>query len=176
MTTKKLLETLENCKFNKKLENSEFNKKEEKIIEKQKIEPINWDEQQKIKDEIFLKSVKTIVIQTIVSIVLIAIPLYVVSAPYGKASFISIPPMLFMTLSWMAGAYWSWNKNIFTFMSVTVGAVPARLALCLAWVWIITTIPDIPIIPFVLAMMFHWILYSIVEICMFFEFSKKMKN
>lgn len=107
------------------------------------------------------------------SIVLIVLPLWVVHPPYGKASLLGIPPMLIGAFSWMAGAWWAWNKDQRVLMAVTLGAMPIRLFIGLAWVWIVLTLREIPVIPFVLAMMWYWILFAVPEFAMFLEVSQK---
>ncbi|NUQ62914.1 MAG: hypothetical protein HUU20_10515 [Pirellulales bacterium] len=100
-------------------------------------------------------------------------PLWIAWPPYGKACFLSLPPMLFCTLSWMAGAWWAWDKDQRVLMAVTLGAMPARMLVVLGWAWLVLKIPgpEIPVIAFVLCLMWHWVLFAIPEIAMMMELS-----
>jgi len=107
------------------------------------------------------------------TILLIVVPLWLVNPSYGKACLLGAPPMVVGALSWMAGAWWAWDKDQRVLMAVTVGTVPARLFLGLAWVWVVMTLREVPLIPFVFSMMWYWMLFTVPEFVMLVELSQK---
>lgn len=107
------------------------------------------------------------------TILLIVVPLWLVSPSYGKACLLGAPPMVVGALSWMAGAWWAWDKDQRVLMAATVGTMPARLFLGLAWVWVVTTLREVPLIPFVFSMMWYWMVFAVPEFVMLVELSQK---
>jgi hypothetical protein len=107
------------------------------------------------------------------SVLLIVAPLWLVYPPFGKACLLSIPPMFLCALSWMVGAWWGWNRNEHMLMAVTVGAMPARIVLVLAWTWLVSLIPGMAMMVFVLGMMLHWIVFTAAEMGMLMELTKR---
>lgn len=124
-------------------------------------------------DQVFRKYSLTVGWLLLGSILLIVVPLWLVYPPYGKASLLGAPPMVVGALSWMAGAWWAWDKDQRVLMAVTMGAMPGRLFIGLAWVWVVITIREVPIIPFVFSMMWYWILFAVPEFAMLVELSQK---
>jgi len=104
--------------------------------------------------------------------VLVISPLWLVHPPYGKAFLLSLPPMVLCAVSWMAGAWWAWGRDKYTFMAVTMGATPARLFLGLGWAWLVLSIPEIPFVVFMIGLMWHWLIFTIPELAMVHEFSQ----
>jgi O-antigen/teichoic acid export membrane protein len=121
---------------------------------------------------VYRKYCLLIVILLAAAVLLIISPLWLVHPPYGKAFLLSLPPMLLCALSWMSGAWWAWDKDRFVLLAVTVGAMPARLLLGLAWAWLVLSIPGTPCFAFVLGLMWHWMIFTIPELGMVHELSR----
>jgi|GEM_PF-5844065 len=107
---------------------------------------------------------------------LIVLPLWVAHPPYGKAVFLSLPPMLACALIWIAGVWWAWGKNRSKFLAVTLGATLARLTLGLAWSWMVLSTVDVPRLAFVLGLMWHWLIFTIPEFMMAHELSQQTQD
>lgn len=107
---------------------------------------------------------------------MVVLPLWIVHPPYGKACLLSLPPMILCALSWAAGAWWAWDKGFQVLMAVTLGGMPVRMILVLAWLWIVTTIPGVPIVVFVICMMWHWVLLSVPEFAMMLELGRQSQQ
>jgi hypothetical protein len=73
--------------------------------------------------------------------------------------------------SWMLGAWWAWHRDNYMLMAVTMGAVPVRIFLVLGWVWLVISIPGVPVLAFVLGLMWHWLVFSVPEMGMLYELS-----
>ncbi len=58
-------------------------------------------------------------------------------------------------------------------MAVTMGAMPGRLFIGLAWVWVVFSIREVPLVPFVFSMMWYWMLFAVPEFAMLVELSQK---
>ncbi len=118
---------------------------------------------------VFTKYFRLLGILLLGSLTLVALPLWLVHPPYGKACLLSLPPMVLCALSWMVAAKWAWSKGGPILMAVTVGAIPVRLFLLLGWFWLAMSIPGIAIVVFVLALMWHWLVFSLPEFGMLIE-------
>lgn len=171
MHTKELLETLSNCKFYRNYAKKEFENK----IQTLKKE-INWEQRIMTKNRIFKKYLITICGLFAFIVLFFIIPLLIACPSYGKAAMLGISPMFIMILSWMAGAWWAWDKPRHVFFCVTMGAVPIRLAFCLMWGVIVFTIPDVSQECFFVSMMGFWMLFTTVEIAMIQEMSNKIES
>ena len=107
------------------------------------------------------------------SALLIVLPLWLVSVPYGKACLLSLPPALLCALTWAAGAWWAWDKERHLFVAVTLGASPVRMMLVLGWAWVVLTLVEVPFTVFVVSLMWHWTLFTVTEIAMLLELQPK---
>jgi len=107
------------------------------------------------------------------SVVLLVLPMWLVYPPYGKAILLSWPPTVVCALSWMAGAWWGWDKDRWLLMSITLGAVPFRLAFMLGWVCLVIALPGTAVLAFVLALMWHWVIFAVPEFAMLVELSRE---
>jgi len=171
MTTKDLLETLSNCKCNQRyLAAKRFGEP----LPKPKPIIIDWKERKVTKDKIFKKYIRIAWIIFLFSLVLIVFPLFAVHLSYGKAILASMPPMFLMALSWMVAAWWAWDKDRLIFMALTLGAMPLRMGLGLAWCWFIIMVPSVDIALFVFSAMAYWVMFTSVEIAMVCELSNKL--
>lgn len=124
-------------------------------------------------DQVFRKYSLTVGWLLLGSLLLIVAPLWLVHPPYGKASLLGAPPMVVGALSWMVGVWWAWDKDQRVLMAVTMGAMPGRLFIGLAWVWVVLTIREVPLVPFVFSMMWYWIVFAVPEFAMLVELSQK---
>ncbi len=124
-------------------------------------------------DQVFRRYSLTVGWLLLGSMLLIVVPLWLVHPPYGKACLLGAPPMIIGALSWMAGAWWAWDKDQRVLMAVTMGAMPGRLFIGLAWVWVVLSIRKIPLVPFVFSMMWYWMLFAVPEFAMLVELSQK---
>lgn len=109
------------------------------------------------------------------SVILLVLPLWLVSGAYGRACLLGLPPMIICALSWMAGAWWAWDKDQRVLMAITVGAMPLRILVVLSWVWLVLTIPEVPATPLVLCLMWYWILFAVPEFAMLMELSQRQQ-
>ncbi len=106
------------------------------------------------------------------ALVLVVAPLWIVHPPTGQRMLLSIPCTLLCALSWMAGAWWSWDKERWVFMAVTMGAMPIRLFAMLGWVMLVVSVCDVPLLVFVPFLMWHWLVFSVPEFAMLMELSQ----
>ena len=98
------------------------------------------------------------------SLICVVLPLYVVKPILGKTLLVSIPPMLIFTLSWII-PFWKFRNNNAFLVPVTLGLMPIRIMLCMAYSYmILEALPDINPSYFVGGLMWHWILFAIPEI------------
>jgi hypothetical protein len=173
MTTKELLETLNNCKFCQDYIKATQQKPIEEPIEKE-LPKVNWNERKIMKNRILVKYLKIFGVIVLVSIIFLISPLWLASAPYGKGAMLSIPPMLFMSLTWLLSAWWAWDKDKYLFFCITMGGIPVRLVFGGIWAIIIVKMPGINLEIFVTFLMLFWVIFSIPEIAMLIEFSNKL--
>ena len=98
------------------------------------------------------------------SFLIVVLPLYMIKPILGKTLLASIPPMLIFTLSWMI-PYWRFRNNNAFLVPATLGLMPIRIMLCMAYSYmILEALPDINPSYFVGGLMWHWILFAIPEI------------
>jgi len=170
MTTKELLETLSNCKFHQKYQEA----KNPKPVQEIKKPEINWEERREKKNKLFKKYLTIALYSLGILAFFIILPIWLVYPPYGKSFLLSLPPILFITLSWMGAAWWAWDKDKYIFMAVTFGAMPLRIGLGLFWVYICFSIPGINWMILIFSMMAGWVIFTIIEVAMVREFSIRL--
>jgi hypothetical protein len=61
-------------------------------------------------------------------------------------------------------------------MAVTLGAMPVRMLVVLGWAWLALSIPGIPVVVFVLCLMWHWMLFAGPEVAMMVELSQSKQT
>jgi len=132
---------------------------------------IDWKVRKQEKWRIFSKFVSLLLAIIIGSVVCIIAPLWVVNKVLGEAFLISIPPMLLMSLSWMAGTWKFFDDRRFLII-VTVGMMPIRIILVLAFTLMLVRYSDVVILAFVIGMVIHWVLFAVPEMMMMYQFSK----
>lgn len=84
---------------------------------------------------------------------------------YGWISpfLLSIGPMLILSLSWILPT-WKWFENTSIMLNVIIGLIPIRILAILAYILIINYLTPAITIPLVLFMIWHWLLFTSVEI------------
>lgn len=100
------------------------------------------------------------------SLIFIVTPLWIVHPPFGKAFLLSIAPNVFLAATWMAGAWWAYEKGFNTFVAATMGMMPIRGMVYLPWVYALTQLPGIPRTPLMVGMAVHFAICLIPEIAM----------
>ena len=85
-----------------------------------------------------------------------------------------LPPMLFIAFSWMAGAWYAWDKEFPMFMALTLGAMPIRIAAACVWSVFVMGIPEINTGAYFAGMMIFWIAFTVPEFGMLIDFSNKL--
>lgn len=85
-----------------------------------------------------------------------------------------LPPMLFIAFTWMVGAWYAWDKEMYTFMALTLGAMPIRLGIGLLWSVFVMKIPEIDTGAYFAGMMIFWTAFTIPEFGMLIDFGNKM--
>lgn len=168
MDTRELLRTLSSCKFHQKYVNPEKPK-----IERKTYPSVNWKERKEMKNKVFVKHLKIFFGLVIFYHLFVSVPFLLAYTPYAMIAALAMPPMALITLSWMAAAWWAWDKDRFIFFAVTLGAVPLRLGLALLYAVICLSIPNINPQLFAIALMINWILFTIAEFAMVLDFGKK---
>lgn len=86
-----------------------------------------------------------------------------------------MPPNLFISLSWMAGAWYTFDKSRRVGMILTVGMTPVRFAFFAAWIWMVRYVPGMELKELLVAMMMFWGLFTVPEIGMLVGFTKKLQ-
>ena len=109
----------------------------------------------------YLKSIGGI---TILSVILFALPLTLMDSKVGFGYIAGIPPQLFVTLSWIAG--WEFAQRncpdkVFLF---TLGAMPIRLLVEVAWFLLVLELDTVSIKVAVGSAVMHFALYTIPQI------------
>lgn len=136
------------------------------------VREVDWERRTEQKYRLFVKHIKILCVLVLFSLVGLILPLWIISPDIGKSVFISLPPMLFITLSWMVPA-WLFLYDKALLLSTTLGAIPLRVVLTVAFSYIIWTyVPNIIFSVFVIGMVWHWSLFSISEISMLHRFCK----
>jgi hypothetical protein len=176
MDNRELLRTLSGCKFYQNyLEAQEPVEPPQPKPERPKPEkpkPPDSRLRRRLRNRVYRKYCVLIGALVLGALVLIISPLWLVHPPYGKAFLLSLPPMALCAVSWMAGAWWAWGRDKYTFMAVTMGATPARLFLGLGWAWLVLSIPEIPFFVFMIGLMWHWLIFTVPELAMVHELSQ----
>ena len=115
-------------------------------------------------NSIFKHNLILLVSLIVCSFLIVVLPLYMIKPILGKTLLASIPPMLIFTLSWII-PFWKFRNNNAFLVPVTLGLMPIRIMLCMAYSYmILEALPDIKPSYFVGGLMWHWILFAIPEI------------
>jgi hypothetical protein len=171
MTTKELLEILDRTKSMDRYR--EAKNPPPKPITAKPI--INWKVRKALKNSIFKKYLIIIACLLGIIVLFVITPLWAVYPPYGKAVLLTIPPILFICITWMLGCWWAYDKDRQLFFAINMGGIGIRLSFGLMWTIFVFKIPDIDHEMFVFALMAMWVLFTIPEIGMVNEFSNKLE-
>jgi hypothetical protein len=137
---------------------------------------IDWKARQALKNSIFKKYLTIIVILVGIINLFVVTPLWLAHPPYGKAVLLTMPPILFICITWMLGCWWAYDKNKQLFFAINMGGIGIRLSFGLVWAIFVFKIPDIDKELFVAALMATWTLFTIPEIAMVNEFANSLEN
>lgn len=171
MTNKELLEVLSNTKTARALE-----------LARNPLPPppppplpeVNWIERKMEKNTIMLRYLK-ILIYCFLGLMLFVIMPVLSAFPYvGRSMMMGLPPILFIAATWMAGAWYAWDKEFPIFMALTLGAMPIRIAAGCLWSVFAMGLPGIDVTAYFAGMMIFWIAFTIPEFGMLIDFSNKL--
>jgi len=138
--------------------------------------PVDWKQRKLQKNRMFRRWLSLLGVMSLFSLCCVVLPLLVVHPPLGKTTLLAMPPNLFITLSWMAGAWYTFDKNRQLGMILTVGMTPVRFAFFAAWIWLATYVPGLDVKVLLLAMMIFWGLFTVPEIGMLVSFTRKLQR
>jgi hypothetical protein len=128
------------------------------------------------KNQIFVKYLKIMAALLVASLIFFVLPFMATAPHIGKSMIMGFTPILFIALTWMAAAWWAWDKDRGIFLAVTMGGIPIRMAFGLVWVAMcVQCVPDLDSGAMFLSMMVYWIIFTIPEIGMLQEMSKKLE-
>ncbi len=136
--------------------------------------PVDWKKRKARKNKLFLRWLGVLGLTVGFSFFCVALPLLVAHPPLGKTVLLAMPPILFMALSWMAGAWYTYDKNRQLGMLLTVGMMPVRLAFFGAWIWLVGYVPGLNMGALVVTMMVFWGLFTVPEIAMLASFTNNL--
>ncbi len=171
MTTKELLETLNNTKTARAFE---LARNPPPPPPPAPLPEINWTERKMEKNKLMLKHVKNLfIVFAFVGIVLV-LPVLVAFPAIGRSMLMGLPPMFFIAFTWMAGAWYAWDKAFAVFMALTLGAMPVRLCIGCVWSVFVLKIPEIDQGAYFAGMMIFWVAFTIAEFTMLIDFSNKL--
>ncbi len=171
MTTRELLEVLNNTKTAKAYERA---CNPPSPPPPPPLPPIDWEERKMEKNKIMFKYLKILSACFFGIMLFLISPVFIAYHNVGRSLMMGLPPMMFIGLSWMGGAWYAWDKDQYIFMGLTLGAMPIRIGIGLLWAAIVIKLPNIDQIAFALGMMLFWVAFTIPEIAMLIEFSKKL--
>ncbi len=123
--------------------------------------------------DVFSKFSKYIAGIVIASLICLVLPLWLANEALGKALLISIPPMLLVSLSWMAGMWKFFDDDHNILLIATVGMIPVRMAVVVAFTLALTWYSNVLIGAFVIGMIIHWALFAVPEMLMMHRFGKQ---
>jgi len=171
MTTKELLEVLNNTKTARALELARNPPPPSPLPP---LPEVNWIERKMEKNALMFKHLKNLTICFACLFAFMVLPVFLAYPTYGRSMLMGLPPMLFMAFTWMAGAWYAWDKEFPIFMALTLGAMPIRIAAACVWSVFALGIPGIDTGAYFAGMMIFWIAFTIPEFGMLIDFSNKL--
>lgn len=171
MTTRELLETLNNTQMMKRME---LARNPPPPPPEPPLPEINWTERKMEKNTLMLKHLKNLTYCFAGLFVFLVLPVFFAYPAYGRSMCMGLPPMLFIAFTWMAGAWYAWDKEMHVFMALTLGAMPIRLGVGCVWSIFVMQIPEINMAAYFAGMMIFWIAFTIPEFGMLIDFSNKL--
>lgn len=170
MTNRELLLTLNSCKTVQKLQ---VERSFVPIYQQPRFFVKDWAKRQVEKNTVFTKYLKILTFCFLGTLLFLILPTALAYPSFGKSLLMGLPPILFMSLSWLLGTWYSWDKERYIFLALTVGAMPLRCGLGLIWVAGISYLPEMNLGALIFGMMVFWMLFTTIEIGMITEFGKK---
>tara|TARA_R100001244_G_scaffold89008_1_gene67792 strand:+ start:455 stop:844 length:390 start_codon:yes stop_codon:yes gene_type:complete len=112
----------------------------------------------------FRNYIKTIIGITALSLLLFCFPLMLMDNKLGLGYLAGIPPQLFVTLSWVAGWEYAQRNCPDKVFAFTLGAMPIRLMVEVAWFILLLQVDTISMGAAVGSAMMHFALFTIPQI------------
>jgi hypothetical protein len=138
--------------------------------------PVDWKNRRMRKNKLFLRWLGVLGVMVGFSVFCVVLPLLVAHPPLGKTVLLAIPPNLFVTLSWMAGAWYAYDKNRQLSMALTIGMTPVRLAFFVSWFWLVSCVPGLNMGVLLVTMIVFWALFAVPEFAMLVSFTKSLQR
>lgn len=170
MTNAQLLDTLCNLKSAKALELAR-NPPPPPLAAP--LPEINWVERQMKKNELMLKFMKILTCCFIGIFFFCVLPVFLAYPSVGRGMLLGLPPTVFMALSWVAGAWYAWDKDKSIFYACTMGAMPLRIGIGLMWSLFVLQLSDVNQGAYFIGAMVFWVAFTIVEVKILIEFSQR---
>ena len=172
MTTKELLDTLASTKTAMKLEQLRSDPPEYKPAV---IKEINWIARQFVKDDILNKAFDLAFVLFYIGL-LIDISFVFIDQQFSASDAAARIIISCLSASKMCLAYKTWDKNKLLFLAATFGTIPIRIGIGLAAVAFLMKLPSIRLDYLIFSMIVYWVIFTIIEIRMFMEFSNKLER
>ena len=112
----------------------------------------------------FVTYLKTVAAITALSIVFFALPLTIMDSDVGFGYIAGIPPQLFVTLTWIAGWEYARRNCPEKVLDFTIGAMPIRFLVEVAWFLLLTQMENVNIAVAVGSAIMHFALFTIPQI------------
>jgi len=138
--------------------------------------PVDWKNRRMRKNKLFLKWLGVLGVTVCFTVFCVILPLLMAHPPFGKTVLLAIPPNLFVTLSWMAGAWYTYDKNYQLSMALTIGMTPVRLAFFVSWFWLVSYIPGLNMGVLAVTVIVFWGLFAVPEFAMLASFTKNLQR
>lgn len=171
MTTRELLETLNNTKTARAFE---LARNPPPPPPPPPLPEINWMERKMEKNKLMLKHLKNLMVCFGFLFVCLVLPVFVAFPDIGRSMLMGLPPMLFIAVSWMVGAWYAWDKDFYVFIALTLGVMPIRFVVGLFWSVFVIRIPQVDVLAYFIGMMIFWIAFTIPEFTMLIDFGNKL--
>ncbi len=133
---------------------------------------VDWQSRKQEKWSVFSRFSKYLAAIVVASLVCLVLPLWLANEALGEAFLISIPPMLLVSFSWMAGM-WKFFDDHNILLIATVGMIPIRMAVVVAFTLALALYSDVLIGALVIGMIIHWALFAVPEMLMMHRFEKQ---
>ena len=112
----------------------------------------------------FINYIKTVAGITALSLVFFSLPLMLMDSEIALGYIAGIPPQLFVTLSWIAGWEYAQRNCPDKVFAFTLGAMPIRFMVEVAWFVLLSEVSTINIGVAVGSAMMHFALYTIPQV------------
>lgn len=112
----------------------------------------------------FTNYIKTVAGMTICSLLMFALPLFMLKQEVALGYIAGVPPQLFVTLSWIAGYEYARRNCPNKMFLYTIGMIPLRFAVEVAWFLLLMQVEQVNMAVAVGSAIIHFALYSIPQI------------